>query len=324
MTTDKRTHLPAQTPDSGALSRSGRDPLLDVMVATRLSLQRVRSLNLRDTVRDVHSVIIEEIASYSRLSAPLGHRRIADLTGLSRGTVWRALTKLHECGVIVHNSGKGGDRSVISLPSPTDSAASGLYLCAREQAVARARNKRSVRAPIRRADGAREATPENERGAREPTAGNGTRREVLREVLTSGGSSKDEHASDPLFDALLLALGIKIEDLTSSARGAINKALKDLREVGATPTEVRARAQRYKQLYPTWGALTASALAKHWPSLAVAVAVSSPAPEHLDPLQRPCEHGVPGFCDSCLEESQRAVAAFSEQRKRILEQVTPV
>lgn len=72
--------------------------------------------------------------------------------------------------------------------------------------------------------------------------------------------------ADPLFDSLVEALGVDPKELTAAARSRINVALRDLREVSATPEQVKARAQRYRDTYPTMS-LTPTALAKHWPAL---------------------------------------------------------
>ncbi|MGH9089994.1 MAG: helix-turn-helix domain-containing protein [Acidimicrobiales bacterium] len=71
---------------------------------------------------------------------------------------------------------------------------------------------------------------------------------------------------DALFDAVAEVCGIDPSELTSSARGATNRALADLRSVGATPEDVRDRAATYRRTYPRT-TLTPSALAKHWPAL---------------------------------------------------------
>ena len=72
--------------------------------------------------------------------------------------------------------------------------------------------------------------------------------------------------TDELFNALAEALGIVPGELTPSARGAMNKALADLRKVGADADEIYERAAVYRRMYPN-AALTPSALARHWPQL---------------------------------------------------------
>ena len=57
--------------------------------------------------------------------------------------------------------------------------------------------------------------------------------------------------------------------MTRSARGQLNKAVKELREVGATEEQVKAKAKAYRQQYPN-ATLTPTALVKHWSSFAEA------------------------------------------------------
>jgi len=71
---------------------------------------------------------------------------------------------------------------------------------------------------------------------------------------------------DALFEAVAEACGIDWKaDLTDSARGSMNKAVAQLRGVGATPEETRRRAANWA--YPA--KLTPAGLAKQWPSLAL-------------------------------------------------------
>ena len=71
------------------------------------------------------------------------------------------------------------------------------------------------------------------------------------------------------FEAVAHVSGIRVEELTSSARGAMNRAVADLRSVGASPDEIHVRAIRYRSTFPG-ATLTPSALAKHWAQLAQA------------------------------------------------------
>jgi hypothetical protein len=74
---------------------------------------------------------------------------------------------------------------------------------------------------------------------------------------------KPRRQTDALFEAVCGACGIDRDSLTKSGRGAVNKALAELRAAGATPADVPARAKRWRYQTP----LTAPALAKHWASL---------------------------------------------------------
>lgn len=80
---------------------------------------------------------------------------------------------------------------------------------------------------------------------------------------------------DPLWDAVMDASGVEGK-IPRSARGAYNRAVAELREVGATPDDVAARAARYRAEWPQ-AALTPSALSRHWGELAGGVRAGPPA-----------------------------------------------
>jgi hypothetical protein len=112
------------------------------------------------------------------------------------------------------------------------------------------------------------------KGAGSPrSSGGGTSQEpVIEEPVTSlalSPSTKRGAARkrDELFDAVTEACGIEVATITPSGRGKVNKALKELRDVGATPADVRDRAQRYRRRWPNVS-LTPTALAGHWGELA--------------------------------------------------------
>ncbi|HEY7823045.1 MAG TPA: helix-turn-helix domain-containing protein [Acidimicrobiia bacterium] len=72
---------------------------------------------------------------------------------------------------------------------------------------------------------------------------------------------------DELFESIATACGISLQGMTRTARGQLNKATKELREVGATPDQVAAKSKAYRQQYPN-ATLTPTALIKHWSSFA--------------------------------------------------------
>jgi DNA-binding transcriptional ArsR family regulator len=78
---------------------------------------------------------------------------------------------------------------------------------------------------------------------------------------------------DELFEAVAAACGIDWTNLTPSGRGPLNRAVKELRDIGVTPDQVGGRAAAYKKQYPD-AALTPMALTKHWASLAPAKTAS--------------------------------------------------
>lgn len=72
-----------------------------------------------------------------------------------------------------------------------------------------------------------------------------------------------ERKQDPLWDALMYVCRIDTAKITKSARGAYNRAVKELKEVDATPESIAHAAMAYRLAYGDV-ALTPSALAKHY------------------------------------------------------------
>jgi hypothetical protein len=91
-------------------------------------------------------------------------------------------------------------------------------------------------------------------------------------------------ARDPIFDALCAATDTAIEELTPTGRGPLNRAAKELRDLGATPATIQVRAKALQRRYPTI-ALTAPALVKHWATLGNGRAASSSTTHTLEESQ---------------------------------------
>jgi hypothetical protein len=83
-------------------------------------------------------------------------------------------------------------------------------------------------------------------------------------VASDGPARVPARRRDPLFEAVAEVCDLDWTALTTAARGSLNRAVKDLREVRASPAEVRARAARW----PFDVTLTPPGLAKHWTRVA--------------------------------------------------------
>lgn len=81
---------------------------------------------------------------------------------------------------------------------------------------------------------------------------------------------------------MITVCGINAQGLTKTGRGQINAALKELREIGATPTDIEAKAKVYRKTWPD-ATLTPTALVKHWAALTTKV----------EQVRRTCECGQP-------------------------------
>ena len=98
---------------------------------------------------------------------------------------------------------------------------------------------------------------------RKPASGHKATHNSATTTLAPDKPARDR---DHIFEALIQACGLDIDELTSSARGAANKAAKELREVGASPDGIHARAKVYRQKWAD-RELTPSALARHYAQL---------------------------------------------------------
>lgn len=69
---------------------------------------------------------------------------------------------------------------------------------------------------------------------------------------------------DVVWDSLLAVCGVDPLAITKSSRGAYNRAVKDLRELGATERDIVIRATVFRRRWPD-ASLTPTALARRWP-----------------------------------------------------------
>jgi biotin operon repressor len=93
--------------------------------------------------------------------------------------------------------------------------------------------------------------------------------EVTNETTLAAAPQEKSAKKDELFEAVAQVCGIDWTNLTQTGRGPLNKAVKELREIGVTPDQVGGRAAAYRKTYPD-APLTPMALTKHWASLAPA------------------------------------------------------
>lgn len=111
---------------------------------------------------------------------------------------------------------------------------------------------------------------------------------------TGNSSEPAAREKDPIFDALCESCGINAKELTEAARGPLNKACKDLKDVGATPDEIHRRANAYKTTFAGMN-LTPNALSRHW---AVLSGVPIPVPEKQSGARIPAPRQTCGECDA--------------------------
>jgi hypothetical protein len=88
-----------------------------------------------------------------------------------------------------------------------------------------------------------------------------------QELLADKPPESVTRKKDNLFETVAEVCGIGLTTLTRTARGQLNKAAKELREIDATDEQVRHKAKAYRAQYPN-ATLTPTALIKHWSSFA--------------------------------------------------------
>lgn len=81
--------------------------------------------------------------------------------------------------------------------------------------------------------------------------------------------AKKPRPRDVIWDALVEACKINVPELTRAERGRVNKAVKMLRELEATPMQIAERAERYSRKWPEIE-LTATGLASNWSQFGLA------------------------------------------------------
>lgn len=172
------------------------------------------------------------------LSKPDGwrftERNLAADAGVSRDQIRTAIARLVECGYIVRERIEVDGRPVLET-RVYDVPAEG----------------RETRPEVVGDPGGRETRPHSKTEHRKT------------EVTPARPTSRER---DLLFETIVDVCGQDARRLTSSERGRINKALKDLRAVGATPEQIRKAATRWTTTYPN-ARLTATAIAANWTTI---------------------------------------------------------
>lgn len=185
---------------------------------------------------------------HTRLCIP-GQKAIAEQCSMSVRTVQRHLETLEASGLITREArmrGEGRGRT-----------SDRYYL----------NDQRDNPAPTRQVDKTNATNQDDQHdtvGVAEPEE---NRKEEPIAAAPRQAPAKKTKEPDLLFEAIAKACGIDIKQLTGTSRGQLNKATKELRDIGATPDQVAGKAQAWRSQYEN-ASLTPTALVKHWPSLA--------------------------------------------------------
>jgi hypothetical protein len=267
-----------------------RQPYQIAGEATRATLRAAMAADLAPLEHRVVEAAVVLIGTYSRTCDRIGTRQIAaevygidrdDVAGWQRRRVSNALVALARAGVLEYGPGRGrGSRPTIALGGALAPPFGAVKVSSPDHLpgvkVSRQSTKSAVKVSRQSAKGVATGGPHREVFREERTTEKNSLRALSRTrgvkiiaadvEIVDADPSPNRRPPDPLFDAVTLELGIDPTALTRSARGALNRALAELRAVAADPAEVPARAAVYRARFDG-AALTATALAKHWPAL---------------------------------------------------------
>jgi hypothetical protein len=280
-TTDDATNVTAER------NPTGRVPYRDAGDAIRATLRAAMRADLAPLEHRVVEAAVVLIGTYSRTCDEIGTRQIAaevygvdrdDVTGYQRRRVSNALVTVARAGVLEYRPGRGrGARPTIAIggaattPLEAEKVSPSDHLSEQKGgAPARERWRGTARKVSRRVGHTEknsEKTPEKSSlRARTRTRARDVEVVDAADVEIVDAAPASNRRRDPLFDAVTDALRIEPTALTKSGRGALNRALAELRAVNADPAEVPIRAEMYRARF-NGVALTATALAKHWAEL---------------------------------------------------------
>ena len=197
--------------------------------------------------------VLARYADQSNRANP-SRRAIAERMHCSRDTVDRALRELQAIGAV----------QVVPQISEHGDPTSNLYVLA----VRPPSRMDAPTPPQECGDGGR---TDAGRGGRTDAALNDNqieRKPHEREIYTLAAlNAPRSRPRDPLFEAVVeVCYGVPHDQLTETERGRVNRAVAELRKVGATPEDVYARAVEYRARSPDYP-LMPQTLTKYWTDL---------------------------------------------------------
>lgn len=195
--------------------------------------------------------VLDRAAGDTEVTMPT-RQVLAELLGTSVDTIDRGTQELIDSGWLEKQATAGRPNTYILKIADERTPSTG----GRRSAAPPPRGAATVRPPVR--------IPPSHAGEPERTP--------LAAVTGGAGSTRQ----DLVFEAVAEVCGIEWRGgaLTASARGPLTRAVKELKQVGAEPDEIRARSKRYLLKYPG-AALTPMALAKHWSALTAPTPVAA-------------------------------------------------
>lgn len=220
---------------------------------------------LIEVVSPTAVVVYIKLSSYAdneTLKCWPSHKEIAEGTGMSVSTVQRAIKELQENAALEVNTRRRSDGSYTSseyvlLRIDPQSRVTGGGVTS---AVRSSHTWGEVQSPVTEQE---ELYPFNYTHLTIPNE-----LDIASEKISSA-KDPPKRPPDLIFEAVCEVCGINPRDLTKTQRGPLNRAVKELKDVKASPQDIFVRAQVFQALWPSIK-LTPMALASRWAECTIA------------------------------------------------------
>lgn len=200
--------------------------------------------------------------------------------GVSAPTVRRALGDIEAAGLLIRRprivKGRkvGNEYEVVMVPEPERASARDPE-DEPERAPARATERASARDCHARERLLEGTDPKEQTQTIAPAGAERAELALVEPPLLRAETTPAVRERDVVWDAVMHACGVDQDAIPKGARGAYNRAVKELKEVDATAADIMARAQVFRIRWPD-ASLTPTALCRRWAECGAAAGAARP------------------------------------------------
>lgn len=237
-----------------------------VRIANEL-LDAILAFDFSKRELNVVFAVIRKTYGYQKKTDAVSGWQLSQMTGMDRGHISRTVADLVERGVLIES---GETRFSHGQHIP----AIGINKRFTEWKTSNKTSPVPKRHPCQNSNSTVAETAKRPLPKKQP------------QKTTTKDKPKDiaPRARNLIWDAVLEVCGLTGSTPTQSERGGWNKAVKELRDIGATPDEIHQRARIYRKTWPNVS-LTPNALSRRWNECAAKPAPDAPAaPKTIDTM----------------------------------------
>lgn len=225
--------------------------------------------DLTGTAKLIYATIVDAMRGTG--TATIGQRRIGELVGASNQVVTDAIKVLEEAELLSVERGRSGQRTTYELP--TKAPRKQGRLSARETRALSPKPPK-VKRPGNKGASARETRTRKEQTKRVSLSTD------LPGTKVPKPTEKRTRKKDPIWDAACEVFAL--EPVTRPQQTRVGKVVAELKQLKATPEEIRQHAERYRR---DWGPdieCTPEAVLKHWDRFKVQIERSAVRADHVE------------------------------------------